>query len=109
MHGGVGPQALGHLIPLAARAHPEDDPVKHEAQVGAGAPCPRHRIAPLEDWLDPLPEPRRGAPQIVGRGRSGVMSGDRQGTLLFRGLCLAVSVQGRHNSCPRPEGFRIVT
>lgn len=93
MHGGVGPEATRQAVPLHPRAHPVDDAVEDEAQIGAGSACGRGGVVALEDRLDALPE-------LVGElpdRRQGVFRGSvghRQGTLLSRGMCLAVSVQG---------------
>jgi hypothetical protein len=52
----LGAIPLGELVPLAAAAQPEDDPVEHLPPVGD--PAPGGLLGPelLEDGLDPLPE-----------------------------------------------------
>src|SRR3954462_956070 len=54
--GALGAEPLGELVPLAAAAHPEDDPVEHLPPVGD--PAAGGLLGPelLEDRLDPPPE-----------------------------------------------------
>src|SRR5436309_742854 len=52
----LGAEPLGQLVPLAAGAHPEDDPVEHLPPLGM--PSSGRLLGPelLEDRLDPPPE-----------------------------------------------------
>ena len=103
----VGAEAPGQPVPLAAGAHAVDDAVEDEAEVRAGPAGAGTRVMAGEDRLDPLPELVRQLPDRR-QGASGGSVGDRQGTLLSRGMCLAVSARGDITPAA-PGSFRIVT
>jgi hypothetical protein len=89
VHRGVGAEAARQLVPLAAGAHAVDDAVEDEAKIGAGPAGAGRRITAVEDRLDPLPELVGELPDRRQRALGGRV-GNRQGTLLLRGMCLAV-------------------
>src|SRR4051794_11780481 len=54
--GALGPEPLGHLVPLAPAPHPEDDAVDHLSPVGDPAAGRLHGPEVQEDRLDPPPQ-----------------------------------------------------
>ena len=100
-------EALGQLVPLAARAQPVDDPVQHQPQIGSRTAGPRRRIEALEDRLDSS-HSSSGTSQIVGSGQAGVVSTAGKARS-FREVVVPCRFNpGLHNSCP-PKSFRTVT
>src|SRR4051794_20061845 len=78
--GALGAVPLGELVPLAATAQPEDDPVEGPPPVGrraaGGFPGPE----PLEDRLDPLPQRVGDLPDRPQRLTSELLAGHRDGS-----------------------------
>src|SRR4051812_48813725 len=75
----LGAIPLGHLLPLAAAPHPEDDPIEHLPPVGdvatGGLPGPVF----LEDGLDPPPELIGDLPDRAQRLESRLAAGHGSG------------------------------
>src|SRR5262249_38667460 len=67
MDGALGAELAGELFPLAAGAHPEDDPIEGGAPIGRP---PSHRLLGPEsakDGEDPLPQGIRDLPNRAQR------------------------------------------
>ena len=63
VHGGVRPEGARQLVPLHPRAHPVDDRVQHQAQVGPRPAGRRNRIAARPGSARSAPRARRAAPR----------------------------------------------
>jgi len=73
----LGPEPLGELLPLAATAHPEEDPVEHLTPLGMSSAGGLLGPELLEDRFDPLPQFVGDLPDRAERLASSLPAGHR--------------------------------